>query len=313
MKKSNITLVPANCFLLILFLFCFGQNYAQKATNVVIFDGSQARWKINVSVSPMFTLISSNRFEKEEKGRFGYNSGLYTTYFFKSFERLRLGLSLGINYNLYNTSRSLSIVDSAWSIDADGDQVHIFEQGTITEEQMVKDISMPIQLQMNYGLSERWDFYMHVGYSISLISFGSYTSNATLSRQGYYPAFNVLFYDINNAKYFFPNNMKMSDTKPLKLNRNQVVLGGFGLKYKLQPTKFSFYAGVHAIKGITNISNHSNTSGYIVVNNDKSHNSLMARGDKISTLAFGVQFGAVYDLDGGKIRYKRSVKWLNED
>jgi hypothetical protein len=297
--------------LILTFVFYFNsitaQNDKENNNNIVFYDDSEVKWKLNFHLSPMFAKLNSNSYNSDVSGQFGYNAGIGLGYNCINFAKIKLGILLGIDYRILNSKINQVINDSAWTNDIDGDQVHVFEQGSIDESQKVSFLNIPIQLNFDYIVSDQWCIYLSSGYEFALVTSANYTSNVVLSRQGFYPKLNALIYDvdINGSSYFYPTNKSITNTKLLDINNSNNILCAFGLKYNLQPTKISFFAGLKTIIGINNISGYSGTSNYLIVNSDQSLNTLLGRGDKINISAYAFEFGVIIGLKGGRIRYKK--------
>jgi outer membrane protein OmpA-like peptidoglycan-associated protein len=253
----------------------------------------------------MFTQLKSNMYSSEEKSRMGFSGGADLIFFFKNTGKLKMGLSLGVGYSLYNSKRSLNYNDSAWTTDVGGDQVHVYEQGNITEKQTTAYFNIPIQLHFNYLISEKISIYMNAGYFLSFGSSGNYTSDAVLSRQGYYPRYNALIYDVDveGAQYFYPTNKSLTNKESLKLKNSSGITASFGMKYMLSP-KFSAFAGVKTCFGLSSISGY-NSEVITIANNNRNLNTLMSRGDKIKANAYGIEVGLSVNI--GRCKKKTAI------
>lgn len=254
-------------------------------------------WKLNFQVSPLLTQLKSDTYSNEEKSRPGFDGGLHLVYYFKNSGKLKLGVSIGAEYSVYNAKRNINYNDSAWTTDAGGDQVHVYEQGTISEKQKVTCVTIPLQLHFDYAITDQIGAYFNAGYYFSLMSSGKYTSDAVLSRQGYYPRYNVLIYDVDveGSDYFYPTDKPLSDTRSLKLNNSNGIVASMGIKYRLSP-KFSLFAGLKTSIGLNNISGYSSDNAVTIANNSTEINTLMSRGDKIKANAFGLEIGLTVNI-----------------
>ncbi|SDB86111.1 OmpA family protein [Williamwhitmania taraxaci] len=293
--------------LLVLFLASGFEVLNGQENNISSFDSS-SNWKLSVHLSPMLTQLKSDTYSSEEKGRFGFSGGVDLAYYFKNTGKLKMGLSLGANYSIYNSQRSLAYNDSAWTTDAAGDLVHVFEQGNITEKQKVAYLSMPLQLRFDYSLSKRFVVYANVGYFLSFVMSSEYESNVMLSRQGYYPRFNVLInnVDVDGSQYFYPTNKSLSDKESLKLTSSSGIIASLGVKYKMSP-RWALFGGFKTCLGLTNSSAYNASNTMVVANANRTLNTLMGRGDKINANAYGMEFGVTINLGSGRKRSQATL------
>jgi outer membrane protein OmpA-like peptidoglycan-associated protein len=264
-------------------------------------------WKLNIQASPLLTSLTSNTYSNEEKSKPGFNGGLSLAYYFKNNSKLKIGASLGFGYSVYKASRTLNYNDSARIADGGGEQVHVFEQGSITEKQTITQLTMPLQLHFDYALNSKFALYTSVGYYFSLNTSGKYSSEAVLSRQGYYPGLNALIYgvDVTGSDYFYPENKPMSDNGDLTVRNSGGILASVGMKYEITP-KVALFGGIKASFGLGNISDYSGNNSVVIADDYQHLNSLMSRGDKIQTHAYGLEIGMSVNL--GRCKSKKAEK-----
>jgi hypothetical protein len=254
-------------------------------------------WKLSLHLSPMLTRLKNNTGSDEEKERCGFSGGAGLTYYFKKIGKMELGVSMGLDYRMYHGKHPLNYNDSVWTTDVDGDRVHVYEQAQMTETQKAAYLAVPLQIHLNYPVSEHWEVYVNAGYSLSFLLSGRYTTHMILSRQGYYPEDNVLVSDVDveGSQYFYPTDKAMAGDRMLKLKKKHSILGGLGVRYKVN-WKFSFFAGVKGNFGLNNISGYKNTGEQTLANSDRSLNTLLSGGDKIRANAAGLEFGISVNL-----------------
>ncbi|MDP4210201.1 MAG: OmpA family protein [Bacteroidota bacterium] len=255
-------------------------------------DNYSSKWDLNIHGSPARTRLKSNKFGNEEKITYGYNGGLDLAYYFIAGEKLKFGLSAGVNYSFYKALRILNYNDSIKTVDADNDQFTLYQKGdNIRETQNASFIDIPVLLRLEYVPFPHFGVYLHAGGYYSSALNAKYNISMTYTAKGYYPKYNVLLHDIDvpNSPYFFPTNKPMSGQGSLQVKSSYGITVAFGLKYKLTPN-IALTAGVSSYMGMTNLSAYSK-SNWFLVNSNRSINTLMSRGDKITENAYCVDFG----------------------
>lgn len=265
-------------------------------------------WQININASPYYSSLSSNKYAAEGEGEMGYSFGVDLVHLFKNDGICKLGYSIGLKYNQFNSSRDAALNYSVWATDNAGESVLITETGNVKEQQSASLVSLPLQLHVYFSLHKNFEIYLSPGIQFSAIQWGKYKSNGTVTRQGYYPLYNVTLYDIDvpGSEYYYPVNKQMSGSRALPLRHNGSLLAAFGLKYQLTP-RYMFYTGVKTEFGVTSISNNSGSKmeEVGVVKNDATLNSLLNRGDLVRANAYGIELGIALNL--GKV--KNEIKY----
>ncbi len=253
--------------------------------------------ELNFHLAPAITLIKSNTFGSEEKANTGFAGGADLTYYFKTVNKIKVGVSAGLNYSFYKTTRNLNYNDSVLTTDIDNEQVHLFEQGNNLEEvQKISFIDIPLLLHFNYTLSPKLEANLKLGPYLSFVAGNSFTSTTIYTSKGYYPKFNALVYnvDVDDSPYFYPTQKPISDHGKLKLKGNMGLEIGLGLKYRLNP-KYTISVGVSSYMGLKNLSDYPGEQKALV-NSDRSINSVMKRLDKINAKAYCLELGFAFYL-----------------
>jgi len=275
----------------------YSQTKAQPDASACTFDCSPTPWVLNLHLAPMATWLKSDQYSSEETGQLGLSGGLDLAYYLKNTGKLKIALSLGANYSYYSTKRNISFNDSVWTKDYSGDPVHIYEAGMTEETQKAAFINIPLKLRFDYQLSPRWDLYFNAGYFYALSMSKTYSSTGAITRKGYYPSTNALVYDIDVAgsQLFYPTNKSVAGSGDLMVKNNSGLELNLGLKYKINP-RISFFVGAKMLNSFGSISDYPSTSEFTHASNMHTLNTLMSRGDKITSRALGVEFGLAFNL-----------------
>jgi outer membrane protein OmpA-like peptidoglycan-associated protein len=283
-------------------IFLFASSVANGQDSLPVLSENASRWELNFKLAPMLSQLKSNQYGSEEKVKPGFSIGSDITYYFFNSKKWKAGVSVGLGICLYKANRNLAYNDSAWSTDPLGDQVHIFEQGRFTETQKITCFTIPLKFILHRSVSERMGLYLNVGYYPAWIMSGSYATGGVMSRQGYYPKYNALIYDVDieGAQLYYPENKSVSNKQSLTLKNFGGISAALGVTYKLTP-KFSLFGGITSCFGLSNVSGYNSGETFALVNNDHSLNTLMGRGDQIKANAFGAEFGLTIHLG----RYKK--------
>lgn len=256
--------------------------------------------KMSPPVSLLLTNVRSDTYDNEEKGFLGFNIGADFMYYYLNKDKFRASISLGVGYTNYRTSRNLSFEHSIWTTDADEDDVLVTEiVDNLNEKQSFRFLDIPLKLGFEYALSDILDAYISFGATYGFSLNGKYNSQAIVTRNGYYPDFNVLLFDIDvgGSPYFYPTNKIMKTNDAIDQNTNISFEGTLGMKLELN-SKFSVLFGVKYMLGVKDIVDENNR--FIVRHNDElddySLNSLSGRGDVIKTSAMGLELGVQYNI-----------------
>lgn len=276
------------------FSAAFGQTAVQTQATT---DCVPSPWELSIHAAPSIPSLKSDQYSSEESSKFGLSSGLDLAYYFKRTGKLKIAASIGAGYNYYSIKRSLDMNSSVWTYDYANDKVQIVETGSLAETQKVSYLNLPLKLRFDYGLSPKLDLYFNAGYFYGLALSKSFSSDAVLSRKGYYPATNcwVFDVDVDGAHYFYPTNKAISTSGDLKVKNSSGMELELGVKYRINP-KLSFFVGAKMVNGFGSIADYSSNPEYTYANNQHQMNSLMERNDKITAKSIGIEFGLAMRL-----------------
>lgn len=253
------------------------------------------RIEINFHVTPMSTSLKTNVFESHTDRKAGLNLGIDAIYYFKEYEKLKLGVSLGFNYSRYNSRLGLNYADSLWTYDADNERILLYEYGSnLNETRNIRSLEIPILFQANYSLSSKVTVYGNIGPYFSLMINSEYYSSMSLTRKAYYPDLNVVLHgiDVKNSPFYYPTDKQVLGKGDLNIKNNMGLHVGYGVRYSAS-NDVSLNIGLSYYQGLKNISK-SNSSEFTLANNEGIINSTVHKSSKTRTNAFGVEFGIIF-------------------
>lgn len=258
---------------------------------------------LRVHLSPLLpfalTDLKSDTYGDERRAGLSVNMGADFVYYYTTKDKFRASISLGLAYSNFNSTHTSNYENSIWTTDIDNDDVLITETVTnMYEKQNVNFLDIPLKFGFEFTMSESIIVYMNVGatYGINLKS--TYTNEAIINRNGYYPDFDLLIYDVDvdGSPYFYPTNKKMMTEGELVIKKNFSLETSLGFIEKIND-KISIMFGFKYMHGFTDIIAGSNE---FIVKHDAlynySLNSLSERGDKITSRGFGFEVGVQFDL-----------------
>jgi outer membrane protein OmpA-like peptidoglycan-associated protein len=260
------------------------------------FTCSPHRFAARFYASPLMTKLNSDTYSSEAKSRLGFNIGADLAYYFVNNGKFKSSISLGLGLTKYNSRYKLAYADSAWETDVDNEQVFIRENlNKLSEDQGILFLDIPVKLGFEYSLSPRLDVYLNLGVTYGLAIQDKYENSALLTRTGYYPAYNALLYDIDVAgsAYFYPTDKAISGSGEFNKLNNLSLEAALGLKYKLN-FKWSVFGGLKFMHGFNAIKDGQGMMSQM--SSDYVLNSVMNRGDKVTTQAVGAEIGLAMNL-----------------
>ena len=252
---------------------------------------------VNISAGPSFSGIKGSTFSGDMHTKAGYTFGADMTCYFKTYGKIKAGISAGINYRLYTSEYKLNLTDTVFTTDADNDNVYRYEKlSNWTEKQKAGFIGIPILIKGKYAVTPAIDIFASTGLCFSFSVNSEYKSSAEYTASGYYPLYNVTLFDIDidGSPYFYPTNKKISDNNSLKLKGDVVIPVSAGISYRLD-RMVSLTAGLNEFLGIKNISGYSDEQ-VPVVNDNRKFSSVIQKEDKVKTRAFAIELGVSLNL-----------------
>jgi len=275
----------------IIFAFAFNAlgGVAQNTGKMTTEPGSVV---LNFHAAPSLTKISNSAYSDAVSAKAGFSGGLDAVYYFMSFKKVNIGVSLGMNYCYYSSDIKLNYNDSLWIIDKDAENVQLYEKGNrLSEPQKLSAINVPVLLRFEYPLAGNFDMYFNVGLYVSMLVSKKYSTTMDYTARGYYPQYNLTLFDVDvaNSPYFYPTNKAMSSDGKLKLKSDVGVQMALGWKYSISPV-VALTAGFNACLGLSNMANNSGRAQPLV-NNDREINSMAGKSGNTKANAFAFELG----------------------
>jgi len=275
----------------IVFAFAFNVlgAVAQNSSRMTTEPGSVV---LNFHAAPSLTKISNSAYSDAVNAKAGFSGGVDAVYYFMSFKNMNIGVSLGLNYSYYSSGIKLNYSDSLWTVDADGENVHLYEKGDrLSETQKLSAINVPVLLRFDYPLAGNFDMYLNAGMYVSMLVSKKYSTTMDYTARGYYPQYNATLFnvDVANSPYFYPTNKAMSSDGKLKLKSNIGMQMALGCKYSISPV-VALTAGINACLGLSNMANNSGRVQPLV-NSDREINSMAGKSGNTKANAFAFELG----------------------
>jgi hypothetical protein len=248
---------------------------------------------LNIQIAPAFTKLNGEYLSNDLTTKAGFSVGGDLTYYFRTYGKLKTGISAGLSYSLYRSEYNLDYRDSVSTTDIDNESVIRYEKAdNLKEKESADFIDVPLLFHADYTLSNKFDIYVKAGICYSFVVNAKYSSSATYTARGYYPKYNVTLYniDIPGSPYFYPTEKNISDENKLKLKNNFAIPLALGVKYKLGD-KIALTAGINKMLGLRNISDYDNSVYEPIVNDNGKFRTLMHNNGKVKANAFCIELG----------------------
>ncbi len=292
MKQLKISI--ATILLMIMSMGIMAQDPANQ-----IVDYKLNPYALKMHISPLISNLKSDTYNDEAKSKLGFNLGADLMYYYLTESKIRASVSLGLGFSNYRSSYSLSDEHSFFTTDVDGDDVLITEiLDNMTESQSLIFLDIPIKFGFWYSLSSKLDAYLSVGATYGFNLKAKYSNEAFFTRTGYYDEWNVLIEDVDveGAPYFYPTNKKMTTDDVIIIKNNISLETALGIEYRLN-AKLSLMAGIKYMFGLTDLTDEKNS--FFVKHDETYHyslNSVLGRGDKITSSSFGLELGIQFNI-----------------
>lgn len=296
LKINNMKRIKLNIISVLSLFLISSTSMSQNTIQTLEPSTTISPLSLEVKFSPLSTNIGSDKFGSEEKRGFGFNAGTNLVYEFYRKEKLGLNVSLGLGVSSYSNTRKANISNSLWTTDADNESVLLTENATdLNENQHFLFLDIPLKLGADYLLLSKLEAYATIGLSYGFNLKSTYDATAVLTRTGYYPASNVLLYDVNlvGSPYFYPEKLNVSGAGRINRKNNVAAETSLGLKYALSPI-IKLFGGITYTRGFENVK--TNGEIWILASDAVSLNSLSNRNDALKTSGFGMEVGVVVNL-----------------
>jgi hypothetical protein len=222
-----------------------------------------------------------------------YSGSLEFGYFFSKL----LGLSSGIGLASYKSQ--LSLDSYQYNFDATDSENESYEErvtGTgIKEVQTVKDLSIPILINIRLPFNEKTSFFIQTGINMSIPLAKSYNSSGTFTYKGYYAVDNVVLENL--PEYGFTSNVSSKTQGKLELKSFGIdALGTAGISFSINE-KMKIAVTACYIKSLSNNSGYSSPDRFNLTSDPTLINSMMGGSTKATASSIGLSIGLRYYLE----------------
>jgi len=297
-KKQNMKYIKNQILVVLLVLFAGSYSFSQEQQHVCDKTCSPFPLAVRVYAAPTQTRLIDDAFVTDQ-AKLGYNMGAEVLFYYLNTGKFHANIGIGIGMSRYNSMVGFNYSDSSWIRDLDNDEVFLTEKiSNLEENQTVNFLNFPIKLGFEYEFAPAFEGYLNLGFTYGIVLNSEYESNATFDRTGYYPAFNLLLYDIDatNSPYYYPKSKPISGSGSIDASKNLSAEFALGVRYKINP-KTSILLGFKYMHGFNHIYDSEKSK---LVKHDVDYNytilSTTAQTDKLQTRATGVEIGFQYNI-----------------
>ncbi len=246
---------------------------------------------LSVYINPLYTRIYNKDIYDDEywtaSPKPGYNAGLGMTLF----PGKSLGVYAGLSLTNYRTDLRLQNYNNesntTFLADKDNDVYYRYIQADVEESNSLTyfDLSLGISY-IKLITKESLGLYINAGCQLSYLFIGKYKISGTSTHRGYYPAYHVILYDLEDYD-LTTENLNSEDTWDL----NSYNLSGylsFGFQVKLYRS-LSINAGPMIIYGINDLK-------YDIAKHRDDYISTVGVPGKTNTEAVGINISLIFEL-----------------
>jgi hypothetical protein len=249
----------------------------------------ESRFAVGMYGGPGFTRIFSQNIFSDEYwdawGEFAYQAGLKILYMLSK----DIGLYGGVGLSNYRSVYEIigfnndTLIDRYKKVDKDNDTYYEYISASVTENNSLTYISIPLGLRYNVG-KENLHFTVQAGLEFSVLLSSRYTATGSSDHSGYYPDYHVLLYDLPDYG-FSEETIRLDEEWKLNVfNLSASVSLGAELKlYK----NFFLFAGPFVNAGLTDL-------GYKTPKHRDDYISLSGSPGKLSTFSAGLTVELIY-------------------
>lgn len=224
------------------------------------------------------------------KGSNSFAGSLELGYLFSRYIGIKTGLcyeSLSTELSLKSYSGSFNITDS---------EKETYEQRVsatdINEVQKVSFLNIPLSINFQIPFGKRFGFFINAGVSFSFPLSKEYNSKGIFTYSGYYPAYNILLYNLPD--YGFPSDSKILYNGKLEL-KSYILDGNAAAGFQIFINrKLQVALGVNYNRSLTNISNYVSPEKFQLSSDVNKINSLMGGSDNALTESMGLNLSFRY-------------------
>jgi len=198
----------------------------------------------------------------------------------------RISIVTGLGLSSYSSKLNMDNYSNKYnSVDSENDNFEMQIAGSgIIEKQKVTCLVLPAKAQYIFFSTKKLALFVNSGIKVSLPMSKKYTGSGIFDYQGYYPAYNITFFNL--PAHGFPENVNMENSDVLKVksfNLNFTASAGF--IYMLNK-KLSLAISLYYDQSLGSISNYATTDFQLSKQPDD-YNSLMSSTSDVKLRAMG--------------------------
>jgi hypothetical protein len=250
---------------------------------------------LGIILVPQTTAIKNEGFSTfklaSEKSN-SINYGIEGGYFFSKFA----GIIIGAGMSSYSGKSSLDSYSTSFTTkDIENESFEMRISGnTISEDQKVSFMSIPVCLNLRYSAGKKLGFYVRGGTSFNIPLVKSFNGSGIFTYEGYYPAYPVLLQNL--PLYGFPSNVNTNSSGTLEIKSISLGLTASGGTSFYLNDLFQLSLGVYFNKSLGSISGYKSDSNFKLTTKANELKSIMEGSSAADVQAFGVSIGFRYYL-----------------
>jgi hypothetical protein len=269
-------------------------------TNIVFPQGTDSRLRygnneqfgFGIVLTPQKTSINMDGFSNTATitGGSGINIAFDASFYFSTFA----GISIGAGLSPYSSQVSLSSYTTQFSdIDSESESFEMQIEGrSITEDQKISLLSIPITLTLRVPAGSKLGFYVNAGINAGIPIVKTYDGSGIFSYDGYYEEYPVTLENI--PQYGFPSDLRTEVSDQLEIKSFVASLTASGGLYFYINKSIQLSLGANYTRALSDISNYQSTGTYYLTTEAEELNSMMEGSDKTGIQAMGISLGIRY-------------------
>ena len=254
-------------------------------------QGEPKKLFVSISLDPAQTSIINefNSLALTSKAGNSLNGKIEFGYYFsKSF-----GISIGLGYSSFSSKLLLNKDTCSFRAnDSEEDYTMQVTGKSITEDQKIAFLSIPLCLAFRLPLGNKWSFLLQAGLDFGIPILKTYSESGIFTYEGYYKEYPVLLHDIPKFGFATDTSTKVSGNYLLKsFNVNIMAVGS--IQYSLSE-KISISIGIYFTRSLTNISAYKKADPFLLSTKLSELNSFMEGSSNTGVQALGLNIGLRY-------------------
>jgi hypothetical protein len=251
---------------------------------------------ITVYLNPSMTRVSSGEIaglsDLSTTGGKSLHGALDLDYFFSP----AVGVNFGLGYNGFSSQLSLDSLSAKYTTkDIEDETYEMRISGkTISEDQKIAYLSIPVCLSVRFPADGKIGFYMKAGIVFDIPIVKSYEATGVFSYAGYYAAYPVLLENL--SEYGFPSKKNTSSSGALQVKSfSPAIIASGGIFFAFSE-KMQIVIGGYFNRSISNISAYEPASSFMLSSKADELTSFMSGSSGASVQAIGISLGLRYFL-----------------